>query len=818
VAATKSKKFDFMGGGLVTRPDDHWIDLISKGHLFSPELSNVTFNKTASIQKTLGYTQVGADVQGANTSIFMSWTGGGPGIQVTAQNNNTIVICQKFTASSTSTIEAYKFLLNSARTNPFQITNGICKIKSDSAGNPGTTLATSANTYIDGYELPLDLTSFIYFYFPTPLAVTNGTAYWVCFEMTTGASAAAITQTINTIPTASVGDVVKYGNNGYTGLTTVADIALIGTLYTGSRPVLGIYDYRVDSGGSITQIPIAAVNGSLYEYVASTWTSIKSGLASNVNSLYDFATLKNYLFSCDFATSANQAWDGAAASTMTHGYRGTFTIGQSASAGGPWSAAGIVKVMLVTELLSGGYRASEVKSVTLGATTNKIDLTAIAVDATAAEFSFDIAALATTIYCTLPNGEIFYKVPPAFVSAGGINPIANNDTAESILPMTNAQLIAGGTIESLLGYPQGYFTGQVDTPKAKYLEVFQDMLVMAGDPNNLNRVWFSEQFAPQVWGNGQSGSGLEGDFLDIATDDGEIITGLALTDGALIVAKQHRMYRVTFTGNAQDTWFVQLIHGQVGVLSNWTMQVIPEGLFFLSDRGPAICYGTYSDVLPQTRLIQNLFSNSDAASFELASMARSVACNDTTRNQILMTVSSPDSTVRDRILSYDYEQRMFSLQDGAQANYVAIVGDSNGFPVFWQGNLSGQVFSESTNWSANGFPIPMRFTTPFMDMSGPDMTKQINWLWVAGVSQTDFASPLVIDVYVNDSETVSWSIVMNTTHADFVSGLAARIGTVCRSVRFRFRNLSYNLNGAPGRGCELHWMRLEYSDAGGTRL
>lgn len=803
MAPKKTKKFDFLGGGLVTRPDDHYTDLLNdKGKLYSPATQNLQFTKIGSLQKRLGYELQGAPV----TSTVTNQTTSNTNVNVTSTGSGTMYMGQKISYGSDTTVESCVWKFYVSVTDKSQITNIQCVIRSDSAGSPGAAVASSANVFIDAYELQTGSPATMFFYFPAPVTLTASTDYWFSVEATSGSSSSGAVLGFG--GNGSAGGTVKYGM--FSSLASTGSWLPYLVIRNGALATQGIYDYRVNSSGTLTQFPMVAANGVLYYYNAG-YTSIKSGLATSVNALFDFATLKNYLFSCDYANNNNQVWDGSAAATMTHGYRGTFSIANSASAGGPWSAAGVVKVMLVTQLVSGGYRCSAVGSTTLGATTNKIDLTSIAVDSVAAQFSFDISSLATTVYCTLPNGSIFYKVPAAYMSAGGINPIANNDTTESILPMTDAQLTAGGSFELNLGYPQGYATGQVATPKAKFFDVFQNMLVSAGDPNNPSRVWFSEQFAPQVWGDGSSGTGIQGDYLDIAISDGETITGLMVSDGALMVGKQSNIYRVDYTGNATDSWIVNKVHGQVGVLSNWSMQIIPQGMFFLSSRGPAICYGTYSDVLPQTRLIQNLFSNTDSDRFNLASMIYAVACNDVTNNQILMTVSSTDSTVRDRILSYDYEQNMFALFDGFVANYIAIIGDSNGFPVLWHGNLSAQIFKRYTAYYDNTAPILVRHSTPNMDLGAPSEYKQVSFLQVGGKT-ISAAANLIIDVFVDESTTIYRTLTLDTTATEFSTGLMVNLGIVCKSIKLRFRNVDYN-----GNGLELNWLRLEYSDASGTR-
>lgn len=788
--ANGRKKFNWMGGGLVTRPTDVHVERLSKGKLYGIDLGNAEYQRLGSLTKRdqlylvtpssgsnvgavdarLGITVTDTKVTTDNYATFAAYT---PPATSTAAN--TVAVCYKFTASATRSIAFVKIEVD------FTVATNIwknIKVVFRAAGaNPGAVVGQSSNVSVDGYDYSTTGMPVFYFYFPTPVALSSGTDYWLCFQ----ADASGAGQTFE---------------------TTITEAS---ALFTTNAPTHGIFDYTTNDSSGAVQTAMEVIGDTIYYNNGVSYTSLVTGLAaSSAQDLFDFQIMKNILFIADNATTKNLIWDQAQSTTSTHGYRGTFTIGQSASAGGPWSAAGIVKVMLVTELISGGYRASEVKSVTLGATTNKIDLTSIAVDSTAAKFGFDINALATTVYCTLPNGSVYYKVPAVYMSAGGINPIANNDTAESILPMTDAQLIAGGSIESNLQLPTGYFTDQVDTPKAKYLQVFQNFLVMAGDPNNLSSIWISEQYAPQIWSTYGKSYGFR---IDVNTDDGEIVTGLGVADGALFVTKQHNVFRVDITGDFNDPLRLRITHGQIGCLAGFTIETIPEGLFFLSERGPAICYGTYTALLPQTALIQNLFDNLNASAFDLNSARYSVACNDVTRNQVIMTVSRGqvdvngdlvlDSTVRDSCLVYDYEQKLFTLWPQVNLNYVAIVSGSNNFPVMWGGDLSGFIYHRILDPSGSstpggGKPYPFYFVSPGLSLEENTYYKEGVFLVVAGnvltLPSPTSKSYLMVDVFLDGSSTARTTLVYDMTKTNFRNGIPIAVPGKFKTIKLRFRH------------------------------
>ncbi len=795
------KKFDWLSGGVATYPDSHQVEMLSKGKLYLTDGQNIDYNKPGDWTKRQGFDIVGAALE---TNVWDSQTVTSSSISIAPQNSNQIVFCQKITAAATAAIASVNFSSSLPLSPPYALEFKNIRVvwRVDTAGSPGALVSATAisETLIDAFEYQTLYT------FPIPPTLTIATDYWLCLEITTGSSAASAPNV--TVTGNNAAGTFKYGATGYTGLAS-ATFNVFRYVYISTVPIQGLYDYKVNSSSSVTQFPIAACAGNVKYYNGAAWSSsIKTGLSTGQNNLYDFATMKNILFLCDNAVTANQIWDGAAAAMSPHGYRGTFSIGQSASAGGPWSAAGIVQVMLVTQLISGGYRSSATGTITLGGTTNKIDLSSIAVDAIAAQFGFDIAATATTIYCTLPNGSIFYKVPAASLSTAG-NPIANTQTANSILPMTDATLIAGGSIESNLQLPTGYFTDQVTTPKSKYLKVWQDFLVMAGDPNNLSSIWISEQYAPQIWSTFGKSYGVR---IDINTNDGEIITGLQVADGSLFVGKQHNIFRIDYTGDFNDPFRVRLVHGQIGVLSHWTMQVIPSGMFFLSEQGPAICYGSYTKTIDEVKLIENKFDNLDSSRFELSAMRYSTSVNDTSRNQIMMSTSTSGSTIRDGILVYNYEDESFMFWRGMYSNYLTNITDTSNFPVVWSGNYSAQVYSRSSGYTDNknttqdtfGF-VAMRGVTASLDFQEPTYWKEGVFLEIAGEVQSAL-NYLIVDVFLDKSTTARTSLIWDMSSNNFQTGINKAIPGKFKTIKLRIRNSS-----TVNSGCQVFWMNFTYS-------
>jgi len=417
-----------------------------------------------------------------------------------------------------------------------------CVIKDDNAGDPGSTVTNGESNAIAGSTLGTAATD-VTFTFSTPPSLTiAGDPYWFCIQ---GDSSNVGTLTIQ-VDTAGTG--MKETNDNYSSFTaSTGDMYYVIKEQDNAATVNGIFDYQLEASGSLSQKIVVAVGGSIYVKNGSSWDELKDTLASGQDAIYDFKTANNYMFSTDYANNNNRCWNGTTAgtttqSTMDHGYRATFTATRTATGG--TMAVGWYRVVAITQLKSGGYRASAPQDVEITAGTDRIVLSSIAMDSTHTEFNFDIDSLATTWFCTTTqtaqadlDGAILYKLDASDISVA-TNPIANSTTTFDI---TDDPAGTENTTLDEYGIEQGYFTSQVDTPDCKFLASGEGYLCMAGDNDNPSRLWVSPLNEPQVWG---TFGGNQGTFYPVGNqNDGQIIRGVKFSQGAFFVFKDTDIYR-----------------------------------------------------------------------------------------------------------------------------------------------------------------------------------------------------------------------------------------------------------------------------------
>lgn len=779
--AAKFKLFVDLGGGLSVRPTPLLVES-AKGAMQSPDLRNADFYRRGGISKRLGKSKIGDTL---TASAAYSDTGASATNSLAASalsGGNRSAIAVKFTAAGVTAIGSVEMQLavnNVVGSGPSPAPNSVvCYLAADSSGAP----ENPANwVQIGNLTLPNSTT-------PTSVTFSGGTRsttaadWWIVVAFNNNAPGE--TRTLYYKGSATGSKVFKSADADTAGTftadgTKAAYFKAYAT--TISLAVQGLHDYR--HGSSNTREQVVTANGSIYKRdksgsaFVSTWTALTTGLTAGQDVLSSFATLKDYLFIANYGNSAPRVWDGAAAYTMALGRRATFTA--SDDGGGGTIGNGTYKIMTVTTLKSGGYRSSAEVSVTMaGGGTQQIAVASLDVNgADGSDFGFDIDTAATMVFMTEAGGSIYYAVPVANISTGA-NPIGNTATGFNITATTG--LTSENTLLEQYGLDQTYFTNQIDTPSFKYLVEWQDFLVGAGQTATPNRVYFSEQEAPQIWSNE---GGLDGNYLDFPSD-GDTITGLFQWNGALYVFKRHSIHIVEFTGNAQAPFATRKLPGELGALSGFSFVDIGAALLFLSERGVCALYGTSAQLVPGMEEITSYFEPNYASKFNLTATAYATAGHNRTKNQVWWGVSSTSATTRDLVLVYDYERKAFWLNSGMEANYIASIGDASSFYSVWSGDYSGRIYQHESGYLDDATAISWYFTTPHLGLGDPYGWKHIDRLFVAGDKQT--TGDLTIEVFCDRSTTAARTLTMSMTTDAFQTGATIPIGVRCKTAQLKF--------------------------------
>jgi hypothetical protein len=662
------------------------------------------------------------------------------------------------------------------------------RLYTDNAGSPGTEIARSVTQNIPTITSTAPIS--FSFDFTSQPNLTSGTSYWfgVYVLNTSGTTATAYFEGD------TLGSVNIARRSGPGVWTVAAEEPLVATLTAADPPVVGLWDWRFAGASGVVQFYGAACDGKLF---AGNPSAVDAGgswgnpiwAAGNTNryQLWDSVMFGNGLAVTDHAANFPRWWDGIfgsarsspygpqadADSTMRLGYKSPMTVANGAGMSS-WSFTGLVQVIIATKLRSGGYRATY-GFATIAATTDIVRLSGLAVNTSKDQFYFDILSNATTVFCTQPGRGVFYKVPAANLSVGA-NPIPNSTTTVDIIGMPDATLAAQDDIETATGYPTGYFTRQIATPKVRYIRNYANSLVMAGDPTAPFALYFSALNAPNVFG--EYGSGY-GERIDISPLDGEPITGLAVAFGSLYVFKPHNVYRVTFTGDTANPWKVEYVQGIYGTSSHWSIQNIPQGLAFMDDSGPAVCYGLVSQLLPGAQNIQNLFASKgaeenlvifDGKPIALPALKYCSSCvePDYTRISWALGTGTSETAAKNVLLVYDWSRKAFTVRMDGQQSVLAAIGDQYSAVRLWNGGYSNRVYRMRADYIGATQSV---FETPWLDLGYPQVFKDADWLYVFGELSNSSSASWTVQVYLDGPENVT---ATNTAPAATLSVDASR--------------------------------------------
>lgn len=772
------KTFYNLNGGANYRTTPLLMEAASNERMQSPDLKNCDMFYTGAVAKRLGKTIQGSAL--ASTS-YQSQTTEDLTLSITAVNET--AFAQKITTGAAVVVPTVTVKMSVSGL-PTAVQ---CQIFTNSAGSPGSqvTNGSSNSESLSVSATPQTLS----FTFPTPPSLSGATVYWLVFIAQT-----SVGQILYTKGTAGAGGNVLTDDSYQTAWASLSrDLYYIIYSTSSSSVLQGIYDYRQSSAS--TQRVMAAMNGALFYHarnatpLTGAWTSLTSGLGAGQDVLWSFATLKNLLFTTDYATNIGKCWNQSAAYTIQHGFRATFVLADSAAAG--TVPPGFYWLMPVTTLVSGGYRSgAPVQIEVTGASNHQIIVSSIVADGTGAtNFGFDIAATATKWFMTALTAATttapgtFYKIPAANMSVA--NPMPNNTTTFNVTATTG--LTSANTLLDEYTREQSYFTNQVTTPAFKYLQQFENMIAGAGSSANPTRVYFSEIKGPNVFAEPTAGVQIYGSYVDVAEGaDNEVIVGICSSREFLYVFKRHSVYVIETTGNSAAFFTSRRISENIGALSHWSIKTIGDRIVFLSEGGPMEIIGTTVRPIPSAFAILNRFDPGDSDRYNLSAMQYTTAGINATKKQIFWGVSSTSATTRDLTLVYDYESGTFWEND-TQANVYSEVSDGNFFYSVWSGDYSAQIFQQDNGTTDNGSAISWYFETPNLSFGNKFEKIRINNVFVTGDQQA--SGTLYCDIFLDYSETAYTTVTWDMTSGKFATGQVFNVlNYQCNVIRLRLRN------------------------------
>lgn len=325
----------------------------------------------------------------------------------------------------------------------------------------------------------------------------------------------------------------------------------------------------------------------------------------------------------------------------------------------------------------------------------------------------------------------------------------NNSLAS--FSVANDQLVitaSSGTAQYPLSWtPEanvGLLTADVDCPKSKINVWHNNILFVAGDPSNPNRVSFSDL-------TGGITNWISTDFFDLNKNDGQQIRGMVSAFGNLYIYEDNSIWMLSGTG--RDDFNLQRMVSNVGTLSQQSIALVGNYILFVTAQNDIAFYdGNYNVKFLSSKIRNTIGSNN----FSRSQYALGIGFS-TYRYKDLdyyVAESTVGQNVNNQILLYDVEKTAWTKINNFSPNSWTIGQNSSGKDILIWGNYTGQVFyyPDTTSYNDVSNTCSGQCTTTSPSIYSYYQTK---WFRYPEVS-LDYKYLKLINTYVSNTSVASY--------------------------------------------------------------
>jgi hypothetical protein len=270
-------------------------------------------------------------------------------------------------------------------------------------------------------------------------------------------------------------------------------------------------------------------------------------------------------------------------------------------------------------------------------------------------------------------------------------------------------------------------------PKAAFAIFYTPYHVASGVPGQPNRVYISQPDdasaftrAATVLNNATEVpgatvfTGTTANFIDVAKDDGDFITGLAKFGTYLLIFKQHSIYQLDFDASGNPE--VSMITGATGCVSHKSIEAVENDVYFLSPEGVRVLGNQ-----PQyfTAIRTNIVSTAVQPIIDSINKAAYTKVNGLYVNNEYILAAPTASTTISTCIVFDKRFGGFLQWDTIIPNAMVLFVDSQNKPHFyWLSDTGTQMYEViQGRYNDNGAAINSYFTSKAQDFGNLDITK-----------------------------------------------------------------------------------------------
>ena len=334
----------------------------------------------------------------------------------------------------------------------------------------------------------------------------------------------------------------------------------------------------------------------------------------------------------------------------------------------------------------------------------------------------------------------------------------------------------GGAGESYEAYSVVALAGSPNT--GKYCITHKNYVFIAGNSTNPTYLYFSDIDDATTWPSAN--------FIDIHTNDGQIITGLASNSDVLGVFKYDtkgtRKSVVGLFGSVSSEFYTKTLNTNFSAVNHYSIISAPNSVLFLDREGWV-----------ETNFVN--FNRIDSSRMEtsLGTINQQYIQNSVGAyldNQAILSFPTGSSTINDTTLIYDLEDKTFTKHSGFNPGCYFLSTESY-TPELYFGDqtANSSVFTWDSGTSDNGQAIDWTIESAEIPIKKYFFKKRLKYLYAFFESTGDYdvtASYALngADTYTDLSEAVSTTA---TDNADVFKRWSLP-GLTGSTIRFKFRN------------------------------
>lgn len=195
-------------------------------------------------------------------------------------------------------------------------------------------------------------------------------------------------------------------------------------------------------------------------------------------------------------------------------------------------------------------------------------------------------------------------------------------------------------------------------------------------------------------------------IFDFRSNDGDRITGVRTYNGSLIVTKKNSIHRMT--GDSISNYSIQEINDSYGCLSQWTLLVWEDLLWFLDVKG--ICEYNGANIKIVSSKVQEVFESMNLN----AAVDNACAVHDKLHNELWFAIPCNGATMNNTIVTYDYLAQAWTTYRGNDISRLFVARGVYDQNKVFMGGYTGSISNfDSSLTSYFGRGITCLATTGF---------------------------------------------------------------------------------------------------------